>query len=161
MSMVRFQENMKKMRENPETSRAGLKWDDAEDEKVLEKLMKNVSIDDIAKELKRTPNSIQTRKVMYAIKQIEQEKKDRKTVMTELNVSEEDMKEHKEKKQQREEQQKSYSNYILNKNTPNPTIKDTFTIIRELVVSIQEYFKESLAISKENNEMLKKLTASK
>jgi hypothetical protein len=37
-NMVKFQESMKKLRENPDTSRAGLKWDDSEDENVLNKL---------------------------------------------------------------------------------------------------------------------------
>ena len=50
-NMVRFQENMKKLRENPDTSRAGLKWDDSEDENVLSKLKSGMSVDDIARNL--------------------------------------------------------------------------------------------------------------
>jgi len=43
-NMFRFQENMKKLRENPETNRAGLKWDDDEDIKMIAKLKKGDNI---------------------------------------------------------------------------------------------------------------------
>ena len=78
-NMVRFQENMKKLCENPDTSRAGLKWDDSEDENVLSKLKSGMTVDDIAKALKRTANSIKTRIIMNAVKQIDEENKNNRT----------------------------------------------------------------------------------
>ena len=86
-NMVRFQENMKKLRENPDTSRAGLKWDDSEDENVLSKLKSGMTVDDIAKALKRTANSIKTRIIMNAVNQIDEENKNKDQVMKELKIT--------------------------------------------------------------------------
>jgi repressor of nif and glnA expression len=131
-SMVRFQENMKKLRENPDTSRAGLKWDEEEDNKVITKIKKGIDINEIAKELKRTVNSIKTRIVMQGIKEIEENKRTKNDVFKELKITDTDIKEYKEKKVQRDEQQKQYSNIILNKNITNPTIKDNYCLLKEI-----------------------------
>lgn len=131
--MTRFQENMKKLRENPDTSRAGLKWDDSEDENVLNKLKSGMSVDDIAKNLKRTANSIKTRIVMNAVKQIDEDNQDKAKVMKELKITEEDIKEYKEKKQQRDEQQKNFINSMINKNLYNPTIRDNYQLLKEIL----------------------------
>lgn len=137
-SMVRFQENMKKLRENPDTSRAGLKWDDDEDNKVITKIKNGIDINDIAKELKRTVNSIKTRIVMQGIKEIEENKKAKNDVFKELKITDTDIKEYKEKKLQRDEQQKQYSNNILNKNITNPTIKDNYCLLKEISVLLMK-----------------------
>lgn len=131
--MARFQENMKKLRENPDTSRAGLKWDDSEDENVINKLKSGMTVDDIARNLKRTANSIKTRIVMNAVKQIEEDNQDKANVMKELKVTEEDIKEYKEKKQQRDEQQKNFINSMINKNLYNPTIRDNYQLLKEIL----------------------------
>ena len=137
-SMVRFQENMKKLRENPDTSRAGLKWDDDEDNKVITKIKNGIDINDIAKELKRTVNSIKTRIVMQGIKEIETNKKPKNDVFKELKITDTDIKDYKEKKLQRDEQQKQYSNNILNKNIINPTIKDNYCLLKEISILLMK-----------------------
>jgi repressor of nif and glnA expression len=131
--MARFQENMKKLRENPDTSRAGLKWDDSEDENVLNKLKNGMTLDDIAKNLKRTPNSIKTRIIMNAVKMIDEDKKDQKQVLSEFKITEEDINEYKEKKKQRDEQQKTFINSMINKNIYNPTIRDNYQLLKEIL----------------------------
>ena len=137
-NMVRFQENMKKLRENPDTSRAGLKWDDSEDENVLSKLKSGMSVDDIAKVLKRTANSIKTRIVMNAVKQIDEDNVDKTKVMKELNITDADITEYKEKKQQRDDQQKNFINSMINKNIYNPTIRDNYQLLKELLNRINK-----------------------
>jgi hypothetical protein len=132
-NMVKFQENMKKLRENPDTSRAGLKWDDSEDENVLSKLKSGMSVDDIAKNLKRTANSIKTRIIMNAVAQIEEDSKNKATIMKELKVSEADITEYKEKKQQRDDQQKNFINTMISKNIYNPTIRDNYQLLKEIL----------------------------
>lgn len=132
-NMVRFQENMKKLRENPDTSRAGLKWDDSEDENVLNKLKSGMSVDDIAKALKRTANSIKTRIIMNAVKQIDEDKKDKNQVIKELKITETDIVEYKDKKQQRDDQQKNFINSMINKNIYNPTIRDNYQLLKEIL----------------------------
>lgn len=137
-NMVRFQENMKKLRENPDTSRAGLKWDDSEDENVLSKLKSGMTVDDIAKALKRTANSIKTRIIMNAVKQIDEENKNKDQVMKELKITEADIKEYTEKKQQRDEQQKNFVNSMITKNIYNPTIRDNYQLLKEILNRINK-----------------------
>tara|TARA_B110000046_G_scaffold4511_1_gene4853 strand:- start:100 stop:543 length:444 start_codon:yes stop_codon:yes gene_type:complete len=132
-NMVKFQESMKKLRENPDTSRAGLKWDDSEDENVLNKLKGGMSVDDIAKNLKRTANSIKTRIIMNAVTQIEEDSTKKEQILKELNVSEADITEYKDKKQQRDEQQKTFINSMISKNIYNPTIRDNYQLLKEIL----------------------------
>jgi hypothetical protein len=132
-NMVKFQESMKKLRENPDTSRAGLKWDDSEDENVLSKLKGGMSVDDIAKNLKRTANSIKTRIIMNAVTQIEEDSTKKEIILKELNVSEADITEYKEKKQQRDDQQKTFINSMISKNIYNPTIRDNYQLLKEIL----------------------------
>ena len=136
--MVRFQENMKKLREDPDTSRAGLKWDDSEDENVLSKLKSGMTVDDIAKALKRTANSIKTRIIMNAVKQIDEENKNKDQVMKELKITEADIKEYTEKKQQRDDQQKNFVNSMITKNIYNPTIRDNYQLLKEILNRINK-----------------------
>ena len=62
-----YQEKLRKQRENPETSRAGLKWEIEEDNALINKIDDNVSIDEIAKQLQRTVGSIKTRLIVKAL----------------------------------------------------------------------------------------------
>jgi hypothetical protein len=137
-NMVKFQENMKKLRENPDTSRAGLKWDDSEDENVLSKLKSGMTVDDIAKALKRTANSIKTRIIMNAVKQIDEESKNKDQVLKELKITEADIKEYTEKKHQRDEQQKNFVNSMITKNIYNPTIRDNYQLLKEILNRINK-----------------------
>lgn len=62
-----FQEKLRKQRENPETSRAGLKWEVEEDNTLIDKINEDVSFADIAKHLQRTEGSIKTRLIVKAL----------------------------------------------------------------------------------------------
>jgi hypothetical protein len=62
-----YQEKLRKQRENPETSRAGLKWEVEEDNALIDKINDGVSIDEIAKQLQRTSGSIKTRLIIKAL----------------------------------------------------------------------------------------------
>jgi len=68
-----YQEKLRKQRENPETSRAGLKWEVEEDNALINKIDENVSIDDIAKTLQRTTGSIKTRLIVKALALIDED----------------------------------------------------------------------------------------
>ena len=62
-----YQEKLRKQRENPETSRAGLKWEVEEDNALINKIDEDVNIEDIAKQLQRTSGSIKTRLIVKAL----------------------------------------------------------------------------------------------
>ena len=148
--MFRFQENMKKLRENPETNRAGLKWDDDEDIKMIAKLKNGDSIDDIALELKRTPGSIKTRIIMNAVNKIDDEHEEIEDVLKEYKITETDIKEYRDRKQQRDEKLNNVNNNTNNNTNnngnngnngnynktaryiSNPTNKDVYNAILEL-----------------------------
>lgn len=135
---AKFQETLKKLRENPDTSRAGLKWDDGEDEKMLCKIKDGVSIDDIAKEFKRTSGSIKTRIVMNAVNKIDNDGADMETVLNDYKISQDDINDYLDKKKQRDEKQQAISNMIINKNVSNPTIRDAYYLLREVANIVNE-----------------------
>lgn len=68
-----YQEKLRKQRENPETSRAGLKWEADEDNALLNRIDEDVSIDEIAKQLQRTTGSIKTRLIVKALLLIDED----------------------------------------------------------------------------------------
>jgi len=62
-----FQERLRMQRQNPETSRAGLKWETEEDNALIDKINEGVSFTEIAKILQRTEGSIKTRLIVKAL----------------------------------------------------------------------------------------------
>jgi regulator of replication initiation timing len=68
-----YQEKLRKQRENPETSRAGLKWEVEEDNVLMNKIDEDVNIDEIAKQLQRTTGSIKTRLIIKALALIDED----------------------------------------------------------------------------------------
>lgn len=69
---IQYQEKLRKQRENPETSRAGLKWETDEDNVLISKIDDNVSFEEIAKSLQRTVGSIKTRLIVKALNLIDE-----------------------------------------------------------------------------------------
>jgi hypothetical protein len=68
-----YQEKLRKQRENPETSRAGLKWEVEEDNALMNKIDEDVNIEEIAKQLQRTAGSIKTRLIVKALNLIDED----------------------------------------------------------------------------------------
>lgn len=72
-SNYQFQEKLRKQRENPETSRAGLKWESEEDNALVDKINDNVSFTEIAKQFQRTEGSIKTRLIVKALALVDED----------------------------------------------------------------------------------------
>jgi hypothetical protein len=68
-----FQEKLRKQRENPETSRAGLKWETEEDNVLIDKIKEELSFSEIARQLQRTEGSIKTRLIIRALNLVEED----------------------------------------------------------------------------------------
>ena len=68
-----FQEKLRKQRENPETSRAGLKWEIEEDNVLIDKIKEELSFSEIAKQLQRTEGSIKTRLIVKALTLVDED----------------------------------------------------------------------------------------
>ena len=72
-SNYQFQEKLRKQRENPETCRAGLKWETEEDNALLDKINEGQSFTDISKQLQRTEGSIKTRLIVKALALVDED----------------------------------------------------------------------------------------
>ncbi len=101
--MSTFQKKLQHDRNNEETSNAGLKWDPADDEYLIENAIGGMAINLLAKNLKRTEGSIKTRLIINALYKIENEGVDRDTICSQLNITDADIKQYEQKKTQRDE----------------------------------------------------------
>ncbi len=123
MPSSRFQQVLKTHRENPQTARAGLKWEDDEDGKLLNFVKNGVSIENIAKALQRTEGSIKTRLIIYGLNKMEKEGTDINSIAEEVNLTVEDFETYQKKKEMREER----------RNTR--VVKDDNTITNKMIYS--------------------------
>lgn len=112
MSSSRFQELLKNQRLNPETSRAGLKWDAEDYNNLIKKAKEGVDIDEIAKILKRTSGSIKTRLIVYALDKIEKDNVKKEDAIKMVNITENDIDEYKEKRDKLIEKKQNKINFI-------------------------------------------------
>ena len=103
----RFQEMLKKQRQNTETSRAGLKWEQDEDNQLLKMVSDGVTLADIAKNLQRTEGSIKTRLIIYAINKMDKENMSLEQVSQLVKLSDSDITEYQEKKAVRDERRQN------------------------------------------------------
>lgn len=68
-----FQEKLRKQRENPATSRAGLRWETDEDTALVDKINDSLPMSEIAKQLQRTEGSIKTRLIVKALALVDED----------------------------------------------------------------------------------------
>lgn len=127
----RFQEMLKNQRQNPETGRAGLKWDTEEENQLLSLVANGQSVADIAKSLQRTEGSIRTRLIMYAINKMENDNLSLQQVCEMVHLSESEVIDYQQKKQAREDrfkQKKTFKAQQL-KRPANITNTDIYDLI--------------------------------
>lgn len=131
----KFQEMLKLQRQNAETSRAGLKWESDEDERLMTQVKQGVSLSDIAKNLQRTEGSIKTRLIIYAIKRMEDDGLSIADASREANVSQEDITEYIERRNQRAQKKINRTSY--DKKNTNITNADIYKLIYEMNSNLQ------------------------
>lgn len=132
----RFQEMLKAQRENEETSRAGLKWESDEDDKLMRMVNGSLPMSEIAKTLQRTEGSIKTRLVLRAIEKMEKDNTPIETVSKMMKVSETDITEYVERKALRDEkkQRRTASKTTSKTNVSNSEI---YRLLVEINTGIQ------------------------
>ena len=86
--------NIKALKEKPETANAGLRWSDEEVKELLSKAEKNVNLTEIANIHKRTLNSIIGKLLNIAEKLINKDKQDIDSVSKKLNLPIENINNH-------------------------------------------------------------------
>jgi hypothetical protein len=131
----RYQEMLRKQRQNEETARAGLKWDTDEDSKLLSMLEDNVSFADIAKQLQRTEGSIRTRLILYAIQKMDKENFSLEQVAEMVHLTEQDITEYQEKKALRDSRRQNKPR--LPKRPLNVTNNDIYDILLSMNRSLE------------------------
>lgn len=99
----KFQEMLKVQRENEETARAGLKWEQEELDQLMAMVADKVSTVDIAKSLQRTEGSIRTRLILNGITKMESDNITMEEASEYINIPVTDIKEYLDKKSLRDE----------------------------------------------------------
>lgn len=134
----RFQEMLKEQRQNLETSRAGLMWEAEEENKLLEMVVNNVSLSDIAKDLQRTEGSIKTRLLSLICNLIDSQSLNEDDACSKYHLSHEDLETFRIKKQKRYESlqqriknKKNRSVQETSKSSPY-TIDDVMNLLRTM-----------------------------
>ena len=128
----RFQDILKIQRENEETSRAGLKWEDDEDKKLLLMNKNGDSYADIAKALKRTEGSIKTRLIVDAINKMENDNSSIEEVATDFSLTVQDISayiDNKAMKDERRRQKKEDFKQKKNKKQSEVTVYDVYSLL--------------------------------
>jgi putative sterol carrier protein len=126
----RFQEMLKTQRLNSETSRAGLKWESDEDDKLLTMVSNNVSPVEIAKSLQRTEGSIKTRLIVYALGKMDKENLSLEQVAQLVKLDGKDITDYQERQAIREERKQKRTN--LPKRPTNVTNADLYDLLQFL-----------------------------
>lgn len=119
----KFQEMLKVQRENEETARAGLKWEQEELDQLMAMVADKVSTSDIAKSLQRTEGSIRTRLILNGITKMESDNITMEQASEYINIPVVDIKEYLDKKSLRDERrQKKASSPKTPNNVTNADI---------------------------------------
>jgi hypothetical protein len=134
---------LRNQRLNPETSRAGLKWEEVEDDQLLSMVSEGASPADIAKTLQRTEGSIRTRLIVYAITKMEKDNLSLYQVSELVHLSENDILEYQERKRLRDEKKqqkparKRQSSPLQPKRPLNVTNADIYDLLLSMNKSLQ------------------------
>jgi len=142
MPNYKFQEKLIEQRKNPETARAGLKWSHEEDITLIDNVRDNISFDEIAKKLQRTPGSIKTRLIIKAISYLnENSDKTEEEVAIDFGIEATDIEEYlknkkikDQKNQKYRQQQSTYQPRSYYNNSSNAMV--TLSTIHSLLLEI-------------------------
>ena len=138
----KFQEMLKNQRQNAETSRAGLKWEQDEDDRLLKMLSEGTCLADIAKSLQRTEGSIKTRLTVYAINKMEKENMSIEQVTQLVGLSEKDITDYQDRKAIRDERR------LKKSKTPKKPLNVTNNDIYDLLLTINKNLENLSAASR-------------
>lgn len=134
MPPKKFITMLEEQRKNPETARAGVKWDDEEVENLLSQVKNDVSLEEIAKELQRTVGSLKTRLITYALN--EMKSRPLEEVAEELRLNPKDVTEYERKRSIREQKRSNTKTRVKNQTTASGG-KVTLETIHSLLLDIK------------------------
>lgn len=114
--MSTFQKKLQIDRNNEETSNAGLKWDKDDDNYLTENAKNGMSIDELAKNLKRTEGSIKTRLVITVLNIRDETSTPTEELCKKYGISQSDLTQYEQRKKQREDRRQKKTIYRDNDN---------------------------------------------
>jgi type IV secretory pathway ATPase VirB11/archaellum biosynthesis ATPase len=122
-----------KLRENPETNRAGLPWTNEEHQQLLEEIDTDLTLEEIAKKHQRTPSAILQRLLFETSKRVHEHQMNIDEACESVGVSREDFDAFEKKKEQKR---------IKNTEAKKLPIKENKKVDSEkILIEIQESLK--------------------
>jgi hypothetical protein len=146
----RYQEMLRNQRQNEETARAGLSWEDGEEDKLVNMILKGDDYTNVARDLKRTEGSVKNRLYSIICRQIDLGDETYLSAYDKFKVSTEELEDFREKKKKRDEklQQRQKTNRPRSsRSSPNDTPLGSNNIMAHIIdikrdlASIKQYFK--------------------
>ena len=125
------------LQKNPETERHGLKWMKEEDDELLEEVNNKKSIDDIAKNHKRTPSSIKLRIMQHTVNLITSDEISIEEACIKMNIDINEFKKFK-KKQESKKSENTQTNMQNKTITKDDKYMKILEEIRDLLVVISK-----------------------
>lgn len=101
---------MKILREQPETARTGIKWDEEESQELMNRIKDGMSLEDIANTHKRTVGGVKNRIMTNALNILKEKKISLDEVSKLVNISVFDLENYKEKIDKKESDKKELDN---------------------------------------------------
>lgn len=133
----RFQEMLKEKRQNKETSRAGLKWEQQEDDQLFSLISNSTPLKDIALTLCRTEGSIKTRLIIHAINKMEKDNLSLEEASQQVTIPVEEIQEYLEKKAIRAEKKIKAKRNPTKKNRREITNEDIYDMLNDIKNTLQ------------------------
>ena len=133
-------ESMRKMQELPETASVGSLWTVKEEQQLIESLSNDKSIDDIAKEHKRTPGGIRSRINFMAVNMIEKNGKTIEEVCEMLRLEKHEVEYRQQKiaaKKEKAEAKKKEKEEASTVETVDETHLDVLKDIRAIILRME------------------------
>lgn len=109
------------LRENPQTSRAGVQWDESEDKDLMSHVKEGIPLNEIALEHKRTPVAVKSRIMKLALNMVEKDGLHIDEVSEMVHMSSDDILKFKERRNNNFRQ--NNNNNKLNDENSNESIK--------------------------------------
>ncbi len=136
---------LRNQRQNEETARAGLSWEDGEEDRLVRMLLDGNTYVDVARILKRTEGSVKNRLYSILCRQIDAGEETCQSAYDKFNVSNDELDDFRDKKRKREEKLQERQKTKKTRNTTPPVASNNILghimDIKRDISAIKQYFK--------------------
>ena len=111
--------NLQKLREQPETARAGIKWTEEESQELMNRINEGISLEDIAKTHQRTIIGVKNRIMTNALNIMKEKELSFDEVSKLVNISVDDLENYKQELEEKQKIKLKQQEDKTNKNESN------------------------------------------